>query len=163
MRDFNNRNHGQVTTALKLLLLTITALLAAVASAAFAHPGGLDAYGCHHNRKTGDYHCHRSPAPSRPQQLLPSTDAKPKVSSSNAKTIPLVANEGGVPISERQLVVAIQLLLITLGYSPGQADGSVGPATREAIAKFQRDHKLKSNSGISGDLLVHLARAVQTQ
>lgn len=23
-----------------------------------AHPGGLDAHGCHNNRKTGDYHCH---------------------------------------------------------------------------------------------------------
>lgn len=34
-----------------------------------AHPGGLDASGCHHNRKTGDYHCHRgttsAPAPQR--------------------------------------------------------------------------------------------------
>lgn len=26
---------------------------------AFAHPGGLNAQGCHTNRKTGDYHCHR--------------------------------------------------------------------------------------------------------
>jgi hypothetical protein len=24
-----------------------------------AHPGGLDAFGCHHNRKAGGYHCHR--------------------------------------------------------------------------------------------------------
>ncbi len=24
-----------------------------------AHGGGLDAYGCHHNRKLGGYHCHR--------------------------------------------------------------------------------------------------------
>jgi hypothetical protein len=26
-----------------------------------AHPGGLDVNGCHHNRRTGDYHCHRAP------------------------------------------------------------------------------------------------------
>ena len=26
---------------------------------AHAHGGGLDAYGCHHNRKAGGYHCHR--------------------------------------------------------------------------------------------------------
>lgn len=36
---------------------------------ATAHPGGLNAQGCHNNRKTGDYHCHRrgqaSQAPSR--------------------------------------------------------------------------------------------------
>jgi hypothetical protein len=29
---------------------------------ATAHPGGLDSQGCHHNRKTGGYHCHRGPA-----------------------------------------------------------------------------------------------------
>ncbi len=26
---------------------------------AVAHGGGLDGYGCHHNRKQGGYHCHR--------------------------------------------------------------------------------------------------------
>jgi len=33
-----------------------------------AHPGGLDAEGCHNNRKTGDYHCHRAPTIQRAQQ-----------------------------------------------------------------------------------------------
>ena len=28
-----------------------------------AHSGGLNSEGCHTNRKTGDYHCHRSNAP----------------------------------------------------------------------------------------------------
>lgn len=27
----------------------------------YGHGGGLNAEGCHHNRKTGDYHCHRAP------------------------------------------------------------------------------------------------------
>ena len=31
-------------------------------SKALAHGGGLNAQGCHNNRKTGDYHCHRAPA-----------------------------------------------------------------------------------------------------
>ena len=31
-----------------------------------AHPGGLDAKGCHNNRKTGDYHCHRQRRATRP-------------------------------------------------------------------------------------------------
>ena len=26
-----------------------------------AHSGGLDAYGCHHDRKNGGYHCHQGP------------------------------------------------------------------------------------------------------
>ena len=29
-----------------------------------AHSGGLNAEGCHNNRKTGDYHCHRGSAAS---------------------------------------------------------------------------------------------------
>lgn len=36
-----------------------------------AHPGGLNAEGCHNNRKTDDYHCHRaSSAPARAQPFL---------------------------------------------------------------------------------------------
>ena len=35
-----------------------------------AHPGGLDANGCHTNRKTGDYHCHRGTAPSRAASVM---------------------------------------------------------------------------------------------
>ena len=26
---------------------------------ALAHPGGLDKHGCHHDKKAGDYHCHK--------------------------------------------------------------------------------------------------------
>ncbi|MFN3858794.1 MAG: excalibur calcium-binding domain-containing protein [Caulobacter sp.] len=29
-----------------------------IGGATLAHPGGLNAEGCHNNRKTGDYHCH---------------------------------------------------------------------------------------------------------
>lgn len=32
----------------------------ALVSRAEAHPGGLDAKGCHHDRKRGGYHCHRA-------------------------------------------------------------------------------------------------------
>ncbi|WP_348637374.1 YHYH domain-containing protein [Fluviibacter phosphoraccumulans] len=50
-------------------------LACCVQSAAFAHGGGLNAEGCHFNRKTGDYHCHRAgyappPAASAPAQRL---------------------------------------------------------------------------------------------
>ena len=39
-----------------LMLLLLTAL------PALPHGGGLNAEGCHTNHKTGDYHCHRTPA-----------------------------------------------------------------------------------------------------
>ncbi|MGE0666921.1 MAG: excalibur calcium-binding domain-containing protein [Sphingomonadales bacterium] len=31
-----------------------------------AHPGGLNAEGCHNNRKTGEYHCHRGRSTPQP-------------------------------------------------------------------------------------------------
>jgi hypothetical protein len=37
----------------------VSALMSACIAPAFAHGGGLNAQGCHTNRKTGDYHCHR--------------------------------------------------------------------------------------------------------
>lgn len=39
------------------ICVTLIAWLAI--GSAFAHGGGLDGYGCHHNRKQGGYHCHR--------------------------------------------------------------------------------------------------------
>ena len=58
---------------LKLGAVVVVSL--ALITPAFAHGGGLNAQGCHNNRKTGDYHCHRASAPAstpaqRPQQFV---------------------------------------------------------------------------------------------
>ena len=43
-----------------VVALVVTLVLAAVPTPPIiAHPGGLDAQGCHTNHKTGEYHCHR--------------------------------------------------------------------------------------------------------
>lgn len=61
---------GRLALASLVLCLLVICLMAPPAS---AHGGGVNAQGCHTNRKTGDYHCHRSgssaPAPARPQSL----------------------------------------------------------------------------------------------
>lgn len=41
------------------VLLTAALLTLPLPTLAVAHPGGLNAEGCHNNRKTGGYHCHR--------------------------------------------------------------------------------------------------------
>jgi hypothetical protein len=56
--------------AANLLWTTQKALFAAFlvsASAAAAHSGGLNAAGCHNDRKNGGYHCHRGPV----REVLP--------------------------------------------------------------------------------------------
>ena len=46
----------------RLATLVALACLTVAANQASAHGGGLNSEGCHNNRKTGDYHCHRAPA-----------------------------------------------------------------------------------------------------
>lgn len=62
-------------------LQTSVWLLLSLPWPAQAHSGGLDARGCHHNRKSGDYHCHRQPqsAAYRANTNIPPTgfDARP--------------------------------------------------------------------------------------
>lgn len=56
------------------------ALVLALPATVSAHPGGLNAEGCHNNRETGDYHCHRggrsSGGPSRPRGMISSPPAR---------------------------------------------------------------------------------------
>ena len=48
----------------------ITMILTFLVNIVSAHGGGLNAQGCHNERKTGGYHCHRSP--SAPRASTPS-------------------------------------------------------------------------------------------
>ena len=50
-------NPLKTLTVCKLFLIIYGGLM--VAGEAHSHGGGLNAEGCHNNRKTGDYHCHR--------------------------------------------------------------------------------------------------------
>lgn len=54
---------------LSIFSLSIAPLaLAAFSVPAAAHPGGLNAEGCHNSRKTGGYHCHRGASSSQPKR-----------------------------------------------------------------------------------------------
>lgn len=53
-------------------------LLLVAQGGAHAHPGGLNAEGCHNNRKTGDYHCHRGSTEAAPSRGVDSArNARP--------------------------------------------------------------------------------------
>lgn len=48
------------------------------------------------------------------------------------------------PVSPRERKeYRAQLRLRQLGYYHGRVDGSIGPVTQRAIARFQRDHRLR--------------------
>jgi hypothetical protein len=70
-----------MTTRYPIATSLLVVLLCATWRPADAHGGGLNSEGCHNNRKTGDYHCHRAAA----RQAVP-------VSLAGTKTpIPVVA------------------------------------------------------------------------
>jgi hypothetical protein len=60
------------------------------ADLAQSHGGGLNAEGCHNNRKTGDYHCHRAPRAAQPasppQRLRPAPSGGSKHSCGEKST-----------------------------------------------------------------------------
>jgi len=49
----------QVRTMKRMGYAILAAALFAASPEVDAHGGGLDSYGCHNNRKVGNYHCHR--------------------------------------------------------------------------------------------------------
>ncbi len=59
---FNPAVTGRLKRPMKQLLIAAL-LLPSATMPSFAHSGGLNAQGCHNNRKTGDYHCHRGASP----------------------------------------------------------------------------------------------------
>ncbi len=66
---------------MKHLTILITLL---ISSFLWSHGGGLNKDGCHNERKTCGYHCHRSPAPSI-QSIPQQNNLKPSESSINAR------------------------------------------------------------------------------
>jgi hypothetical protein len=74
-----------ITAFLSISIGLLLLLSAFVSRDAFAHGGGLDAYGCHHDRKRGGYHCYRSsgyfpvprPSPTIPAETYRSTTPSP--------------------------------------------------------------------------------------
>jgi hypothetical protein len=61
-------------------------LFACTAGPAFAHGGGLNSEGCHTNRKTGDYHCHRGNSASLATPNGTAKRAPPSAGSADSQT-----------------------------------------------------------------------------
>ncbi|WP_343236290.1 excalibur calcium-binding domain-containing protein [Xanthomonas bonasiae] len=72
---------------MRSFVATLVALASvAITGSAWAHGGGLNKDGCHTNRKTGDYHCHRggSTPPSPRSSYVPANSVSPSGSTSGS-------------------------------------------------------------------------------
>ncbi|WP_431289455.1 YHYH domain-containing protein [Roseateles chitinivorans] len=61
-----------------------------------AHGGGLNADGCHTNRKTGDYHCHRPPT--RPAPTPQTSNSSLQVASPAARASDVARTSPSAPV-----------------------------------------------------------------
>lgn len=69
------------------------------------------------------------------------------------------APPGSPPATPDPLIAAVQRALALAAYGPVGVDGFVGPQTREAIMRFQRDHNLPVTGEISDSLVIELRAA----
>lgn len=76
-----------------LATAALTGLLLSVGAAAHAHGGGLNAEGCHNNRKTGDYHCHRGASETAPTN----SGRQPAASGRRVEPQPRAQPQAGAP------------------------------------------------------------------
>lgn len=110
--------------------------IALTPAASLAHGGRTDASGGHRDNqnKSGlgyyHYHCGGTSAHLHNNGVCPySTTSATTSTKSNSEKI--------------ELNKKIQNKLNELGYDCGEADGSIGPKTKEAIKKFQKDNGLE--------------------
>lgn len=59
---------------ISILILIVSSLL--LTFDAYAHGGRLNSQGCHNNRKTGGYHCHRSQRSPSPPPVIKQENPK---------------------------------------------------------------------------------------
>jgi len=138
-----------------------TLLILGISNPAFGHGGGLNAAGCHNDRKNGGYHCHRSPSVSAPASAVrPPTPAtstpRRSVSPSASQSVheaPSTLLSRAAPAATDSKVETIQKLLLRLGYQPGPATGRMNPTTQFAIMKFEEKERLPIKGEASSAIL----------
>ena len=124
---------------MKTVLALAALLFLFTGSLAWGHGGGLNTAGCHNERRTGGYHCHRSgyspPAPQGLYRAAPSSG------------------------QSRDVVIAAQTLLNHLGCDAGTPDGGAGALTGAAIDRFATATG-RAGGAVDAGLVRRLAEAV---
>jgi len=66
--------------------------------------------------------------------------------------------ESGLPDKplSRPQIAAVQSILTKRGYDPGPVDGMMGPKTAHAIARYQRDNRLRADGAATTALIRHM-------
>ena len=127
-----------------------------VSDVVLAHGGGLDASGCHHNRKTGDYHCHRSSyspsyTPSLPSYTPPASLGLLGSSPTPAATV-LSYRDLGTSTEDREKIQALENKVAQLTAENTRLSAKVQEQSRPAenakscqtvVEQLKQEHEAK--------------------
>jgi hypothetical protein len=86
---------------------------------ALGHPGGLNAEGCHNNRKTGGYHCHRGPSatPSSALRAVSTSSRREFANCAQARAAGAAPVRIGDPGRGVRMIKRLPVALFTLMFS----------------------------------------------
>jgi hypothetical protein len=160
---------------------TIFAALALHNAKAYGHSGGLDSQGCHHDRKRGGYHCHRTPTPqglvpivptARPRAVMPDPEITQQPLKNAMPVLPnvplgnsglstplqsapatIIDNNASLQNKFKRISIEVQNSLVAFGYFDGPVSGIVGPKTKAALLRFQIDFGLTQTGTITPEVL----------
>ncbi len=135
-------------------------------SSGLAHGGGLNRYGCHNERATGGYHCHRSSYKPTPRLRPSAPAARAKLRTITPASRGRSASRTGKARASSQpkdLVLAAEALLRANGLNPGTVDGRVDSSTVTAIREFEANNGLPISGKFRPELLAPLARAAASK
>jgi peptidoglycan hydrolase-like protein with peptidoglycan-binding domain len=104
-------------------------------------------------------HTARPPAEAPPATSTATTTTTP-ATASNAKPVPAPKNPLKPGDTGRQVEV-LQRALASLGFSSGTIDGQYGPATSNAVARFQQSVKITADGVAGPATLAALASALR--
>lgn len=130
-----------------------------------------DIYAAHSSHRShGSHRSHRSssgggsvtprpaPTPSSPTRSSPPpsvTPSQPQTVTPPASTVPKAT-----PQDLSMMTVRVQAALMRLGYFDGDIDGILGPQTRAALIKYQKDQGLPSSGRMDIATLTYLGISI---
>lgn len=100
-------------------------------------------------------HRHAVTSSPRPTTSAPSTPVAP------AATVPPPPTGTLLPGASGPAVELLQRGLAALGFSAGAVDGGYGPATQQALKRFQRTHSLPADGVLGRKTLATLTLALR--
>lgn len=100
----------------------------------------------------------RSPPPVETTTARRPTTTTPSAATTRSRPVITVPTSALKPGDTGSQVTDLQQTLAALGYSTGAADGSYGPATQTAVARFQRASGLAADGVFGSQTLSALSR-----